>query len=81
MDAKEDIHYNGNRSYINWQTANIVAYIDGGSQGEENILASAWLVKVFSSGQPKLRIIAAGARFHEKAVKHGLAVEMKAMQK
>eukprot|EP00973_Karenia_brevis_P060540 8419214-Karenia_brevis.AAC.1 len=64
---------------MDWKAVDIVAYTDGGSRTHDNISASAWLIKSFSKSQPVPRIIAAGARFHSRAAKHSLAIEVEAM--
>ena len=80
MDTRSDFEYWATGISIDWKSARILAYIDGGSRSGEDISASAWLLKVVQTHQLQPAIIAAGSKFHPKAAAHSLAIETEAMQ-
>eukprot|EP00973_Karenia_brevis_P028400 3914977-Karenia_brevis.AAC.1 len=73
MDAKCDFQFRAEDHGVDWDTANLRVWIDGGSRASEGISASAWLIKVCDEQQQDLRIIAAEAAFSFHPAKSSLA--------
>eukprot|EP00973_Karenia_brevis_P006911 936708-Karenia_brevis.AAC.1 len=80
MNSKQDFRFRANDPQIEWDSANIRMWIDGGSRAGEQTSASAYLVKVSDRRNPKLRIIAAGAKFHMRPAENSLSIEAEAMR-
>eukprot|EP00973_Karenia_brevis_P053521 7436984-Karenia_brevis.AAC.1 len=80
MDAKRDFNYVHAEADIDWETANLRVWVDGGSRAAEKTSASAYLIKIADAKHPKLRILAAGSKFHFAPATASLAIEAEAMK-